>query len=282
MFYYKKTIQFLSIFFCVLYYSQLNTKDTLRGDFTYVLKAKLNKLTPDYKYQEFFSLQVSDKRSFFASVQSLKRDSVFQSITAKTVSNGSHFLSAKGLSIPRTNFSYTIIQSSEGIEYFQLIGMAKLSYKEPILSNWKLIDETKIINTIPCKKAEIKFKGRTWIAWYSTTIPFPFGPYKFNGLPGLIVKIADSNEDYDFELVKSLSSKEFNGKFVNIFINRYTDAIETTQLKFERALKDSFDNPVGTIFNTNTTIIQGQEIIRNRQIEREKNRNKENPLELID
>lgn len=280
MYYCKKTFQLLAFFFSTLLFSQLNKKDSLRGEFIYVLKAKLNTLNPDNKHEEFFSLQISDNYAFFASIQSLKRDSIFQAIPIKTLENGDRLLSSKGVSAPKTKFPYTIIQSGESLQFFQRVALSLLTYKESIIKDWELINETKIINTINCKKAKVTYKGRNWIVWYSTEIPFPYGPYKFSGLPGLIVKITEDKGDYDFELVKSTPSSKLKGKLVNIYENRYTNAVETTQPKFEETLKNATDNPLGVLANSDTNIIQGQEIIRNRQKEREKNKDGESPIEL--
>ncbi|PKF74218.1 GLPGLI family protein [Chryseobacterium sp. PMSZPI] len=280
MYYYKKLFQLLALFFSVLFFSQLQKKDTLRGEFTYLLKAKLSTLTPDYKHEEFFSLQIGDKRAFFASTQSIKRDSTFQTTQHKKLDNGGILLSTKGMNIPKTKFYYTIIQSNENIQYFDSVSMSLLMYKEPVIKNWKLIDETKIINTITCKKAEVNFKGRNWVAWYSPEIPLPYGPYKFSGLPGLIIKITDDKGDYDFELIKSVSNSVLKGRLITIKKSRYTEAIETTRPKFEQALKDANANLIGVLQSSETTIIQGQEIIRQRQKEREENKKYENPIEL--
>ncbi|WP_353145872.1 GLPGLI family protein [Chryseobacterium sp.] len=280
MYYYKKLFQLLALFFSVLFFSQIHKKDTLQGEFTYLLKAKLNTLTPDYKHEEFFSLQIGNKRAFFVSIQSLKRDSVFQALPIKTLENGAKLLSSKGVSVPKTKFSFTIIQSNENIQYFNLVGMSILTYKEPVIKNWKLIDEKKIINTINCKKAEVTFKGRNWTAWYSSEIPLPYGPYKFSGLPGLIIKIIDDKGDYDFELVKSIPASKLKDKLITIKKSRYTEAIETTRQKFEKALKDANANLIGALQSSETTIIQGQEVIRQIQKEREENRKYENSIEL--
>ncbi|AZA78264.1 GLPGLI family protein [Chryseobacterium sp. G0186] len=280
MHYDKKLLQILTLFFSVLFFSQLHKKDTLRGEFIYSLKAKLNTLTPDYKHEEFFSLQIGDKHAFFASIQSLKRDSVFQALPIKTLENGAKLLSSKGVSVPKTKFSFTIIQSNENIQYFNLVGMSILTYKEPLIKNWKLSNDTKMINTINCKKAEITFKGRNWIAWYSPEIPLPYGPYKFSGLPGLIIKITDDKKEYDFELVKSVSNSALKGRLININENRYNNAFETTRPKFEKALKDANSNLIGVLQSSETTIIQGKEMIRQRQKEREENKKYENPIEL--
>lgn len=280
MYYYKKLFQLLSLFFSVLFFSQLHKKDTLRGEFTYLLKAKLSTLTPDYKHEEFFSLQIGDKRAFFASTQSIKRDSTFQTTQHKKLDNGGILLSTKGMNIPKTQFYYTIIQSNENIQYFESVSMSLLMYKEPVIKNWKLIDETKIINTIICKKAEVNFKGRNWIAWYSPEIPLPYGPYKFSGLPGLIVKITDDKKEYDFELVKSIPASKLKDKLITIKKSRYTEAIETTQQKLKQASRNADANAAAVLASYGTTIIQGQETIRQRQKEKEENKKYENPIEL--
>ncbi|MBP2616709.1 GLPGLI family protein [Chryseobacterium jejuense] len=280
--YKKKLFQLSVLFFSVLFYSQSDKSDVLYGNFTYLLKAKLSTQTPDYIHEEFFSLQMGEKRAFFASTQSIKRDSVFgKSYVTANNPDGSITISLKnGTSVPKTKFPYTIIQSNEKVEYFQPVGMTVLTYQEPIIGNWKLIDEIKTINTINCKKAAVTYKGRNWTAWYSTEIPLPYGPYKFSGLPGLIIKITDEKGEYDFELIKSVPTSELEGKSINIKKSRYTEAVETTQPKFQQALKASNDNIAGVLASYGTTILSGQEKINQRQKELELINKYLNPIEL--
>ncbi|UKB82372.1 GLPGLI family protein [Chryseobacterium sp. MEBOG06] len=281
MHYYKKLLQLFILFYSVLSYAQSYKQDTLRGEFTYQLKAKFDTRTEN-RYEELFSLQIGDNRSFFASTISLKGDSVMtNSGTTTNNPDGSITLGwKKGVVIPKTNLSFTIIQSNENVQYFRWVGMSLLTYKEPVIKNWKLVDETKIINTISCKKAEATFKGRNWIAWYSPEIPLPYGPYKFSGLPGLIIKISDDKGDYSFELVKSVSDSKLKGKLINIKKSRFTGAIETTQPKLKQALRNADANAAAVLASYGTTIIKGQEMVRQREKEREENLKYENPLEL--
>jgi len=276
---YSNKLFFLFVlFFNVFFYSQSIKNDTLRADFTYLLKVKLNKLNPRID-EELFSLQVGDNRAFFTSNNSVRRDSVIQSISDKDVQNGSNILDARGTSMPKTKFPYTIIQSND-VQYFRWVMVTLFTYKEQAIDNWKLINESKIINTINCKKAEVNFKGRNWTAWYSPEIPFPYGPYKFSGLPGLIIKITDEKGDYDFELVKSLPNSKLKGKIVTINKNRYTDAVETTQPKLERAIEDANNNSSAILASYGTNIVQGQDIIKQKQKQRELEKKGRNPIEL--
>lgn len=279
--YCRKLFQLFISFYSVLSYAQSYRQDTLCGEFTYQLKAKFNSRS-NYRHEEFFTLLIGENRAFFASENSLKKDSILDKSRVTTHnSDGSITLGVKnGTSTPETNFYFTIIQSNETIQYFAPVVMSLLSYKEPVIKDWKLIDETKMINTINCKKAEITFKGRNWIAWYTPDIPLPYGPYKFTGLPGLIVKITDDQGDYDFELVKSVSDSKLKGKLITIRKSRYNDAIETTQPKLKKALRNADANASAVLASYGTAIIKGQEIVRQREKERAENKKYENPIEL--
>jgi GLPGLI family protein len=57
--------------------------------------------------------------------------------------------------------------------------------------NWKIEDEFKQLSNLKCQKATGYFRGRTYTVWFATNIPVPFGPWKLQGLPGLILEAKD-------------------------------------------------------------------------------------------
>jgi GLPGLI family protein len=64
---------------------------------------------------------------------------------------------------------------------------------------WELTNsETMQIGNYICKKATTDFRGRLYVAWYTEQIPVSAGPWKFNGLPGLILKVEDQSGDVKF------------------------------------------------------------------------------------
>ena len=67
--------------------------------------------------------------------------------------------------------------------------------------DWKMSSETKIIKGYKTQKATTSFAGRDYIAWFTPEIPIPDGPYKFYGLPGLLLEIADTKNDYIFNFI---------------------------------------------------------------------------------
>lgn len=247
----KRTLTILFFFFFSFLLSQATTSDSLRGEFTYLLQYKPNILNRDNVYKELFTMQISDKRAFFISENRLKFDSLFIEQYNKNRSNFN--IDMRGL--PSSKFKFLIIQTNDNSEFYESVGTALLSYNTPVIHDWKLIDETKVINSIHCKKAEVHYKGRDWTAWYSTEIPFPYGPYKFSGLPGLIVKITDKTEDYDFELVKSVSSAKLKGKIITVNKRHYQNAKLVTKKELTQATTNYRDNikyeleKMGTVFS---------------------------------
>jgi GLPGLI family protein len=67
---------------------------------------------------------------------------------------------------------------------------------------WILGVNEKKIGGYICKSAELNFRGRDYIAWYSPKIPISHGPWKFNGLPGLIFEIKSKDGNISFTLDK--------------------------------------------------------------------------------
>ena len=75
-------------------------------------------------------------------------------------------------------------------------------YDEPLsLMDWKMSFETKEILGYQCFKAECDFRGRHWTAWFTMQIPVQDGPWKFSGLPGLILQMEESRGHYAFRCI---------------------------------------------------------------------------------
>ena len=53
---------------------------------------------------------------------------------------------------------------------------------------WQLTNDTKTIGSFKCLKATTTFRGRDYTCWYTTQIPLPYGPWKLQGLPGMILE----------------------------------------------------------------------------------------------
>lgn len=97
-------------------------------------------------------------------------------------------------------------------EYYQYTAPKKLYTEEKIINfylteeslpviNWTIQNDTLNIGTLHCQKATAHFKGRDYEAWFCADIPFKNGPWKLNGLPGLIVQAADVKKEVVFKFM---------------------------------------------------------------------------------
>lgn len=62
--------------------------------------------------------------------------------------------------------------------------------------NWTITDSSKQIGSFLCQKAMTHFRGRDYEAWFTTQLPFTTGPWKLNGLPGLILEAQDQKREW--------------------------------------------------------------------------------------
>ena len=75
-------------------------------------------------------------------------------------------------------------------------------YMEPWpLMQWTLESEKQTICDYQCQRATCHWRGRDYEAWFTSAIPLKSGPWKFGGLPGLIMKIYDTKHLYTWEAV---------------------------------------------------------------------------------
>lgn len=91
-----------------------------------------------------------------------------------------------------------------------LIGGNYLYFDDQHNMNWNIRNERTMILSYSCQKATTTFRGRTYEAWFATEIPINNGPWKFGGLPGLILKVSDSLNYFKFECIgiEHLNKKE--------------------------------------------------------------------------
>lgn len=95
---------------------------------------------------------------------------------------------------------------------------------------WDISQETKVVSGYECFKAVSDFRGRRWTAWFAPEIPVHEGPWKLDGLPGLILEAHDSNNDYVFKCCGIIQSGLGN---VGFCMNRKSDDyINVTRDKF--------------------------------------------------
>lgn len=64
--------------------------------------------------------------------------------------------------------------------------------------SWAIHTDTATVCGYVCQKATARFLGRDYEVWFTSEIPRGYGPWKLQGLPGLILKAEDAKKEYRF------------------------------------------------------------------------------------
>ena len=148
---------------------------------------------------EWMFLDLNKKGSQFYSKKKFDSDSTQAEIIKKQLS-----IAVNHLSISQGHSSGDVLYSVEKIypDYktylFTPIDNDNYKVSEDRKLQWTILKETSKVETYTVQKATADFAGRKWTAWFSTEIPIQDGPYKFSGLPGLILKIEDETKSHSF------------------------------------------------------------------------------------
>jgi GLPGLI family protein len=105
---------------------------------------------------------------------------------------------------------------------------------------WKISSDTMTILNQLCQKATTTFKGRNYTAWFASSIPYKYGPWLFNNLPGLILKVEDDKKEFLFECIE-LNSSNTNKKVFRDYTN--VKKIAKNQLQLKKKLM--YEDPIG-------------------------------------
>lgn len=174
-------------------------------------KPKLNSDSVKIEHA-ILNVDIQAKQSFFENTAEKAKRNYFKRINSASSASETEALIKN---IPQFSFNFHVYKSQKENIFFEKIvnNFYQSNYDFP--NKWKLISsEPKEIMGYMAKKASLEFGGRTWTAWYSSELPIQDGPYKFQGLPGLILEIESNDHDYKFTAI-SLKKSDENIKLPN-------------------------------------------------------------------
>ena len=215
-------------------------------------------------------LLVVDEISSFLSNNKFRRDSVSQRITNQA--EFSAFLQTYHHNNPMPRVFYTIYKNfpKGKITYYGMLFPERFHYIENYKAfRWTIHDQLKDLHGYKLQKATTRYGGRDWIAWFAPEIPLSEGPYKFAGLPGLIVEIYDTQNHYRFELTSMVKPSE--NEFISIPADMSSKEISRKQ--FNEAWQRFLQNPEAAM---GSMIISESPEIRSRRMQIRRN----TPIEL--
>lgn len=205
--------------------------------FVYQVTMKSDASNKNASKTENAYLDISQDKSMFYSENRIKRDSVMQATFQSGGARGFNREQMEGL---RSNINYSIEKDKKNqrTTFKDRIGRDIYTYEEDRPITWKIASETTKIGDYKVQKAETDFGGRKWTAWFTTDLPYQDGPYKFNGLPGLIVKAEDDKGEYSFDLMKNYKISDFPS------MNQFGNTIKVKRGDYVKQQKKYQDDPM--------------------------------------
>ena len=154
-------------------------------------------------------LDVTDKKSLYRDYLTVSQDSVLKIEVEKMQKAGVFKDLSKSFQMPKFAYKITKEYPTMKVNFSERMLNSVFGYNEEPKFNWKISNDKQKIGEYEAQKATTEFGGRKWTAWFTESIPFPDGPYKFSGLPGLIVKIEDAEKNFSWVLTANKPLKEF-------------------------------------------------------------------------
>ena len=195
---------------------------------SYEVSYVLDSTKPDEKEKDVFRLDIGERWSKSYSYALFRYDSICTKRTLKgqkDVSGGADTWLFMEVYKDRKNHEMAVTHRA-----YDIGPVFKYRELSDVLMDWTFSDEVCTILGYRCRKAMCRFRGRTWTAWYVSEIPISDGPWKFAGLPGLILKVEDDRGHYSFSCIAVRN----NAKPIVMWNYDYKEATREETWKFDK------------------------------------------------
>jgi len=214
---------------------------------SYEMKSMIDILKPDNLTQDYMVLEIGEKGvSRFYSDNKRRQDSIM----------------AELIKINPTQIDMMQVMKDNGInpggderEIFKNYPVGKMTVTEHIVStdyryedelnviSWQIEPDTKTFLSYDCQKATADFRGRHYEAWFAPDLPLNDGPWKFRGLPGLILSIEDTDKQFSFQAI-GIEQATLPVRFPQ------KDYLKTSRKEVEKIRKRFIENPMKYIMDS--------------------------------
>ncbi|MDY3538161.1 GLPGLI family protein [Riemerella anatipestifer] len=216
--------------------------------FTYEYKFAVDSTKKDSLISEIMNLDVYKEKSVFYSRIKQENDSIINQefkkqsqISSDKIINLSHL---KNMKRAKVNDWVLKTYPNYEVELYTKIGFDDYAVRDERKMQWKIAPEHETFKNWKVQKATTEFAGRKWTAWFTTDIPIPDGPYKFHGLPGLIVKMEDHQKMFLFELIGS--QKINDAQKVNP-TDKLINLVKIDRKQFKKAFQENRSDPAKSL-----------------------------------
>lgn len=226
---------------------------------TYKVKYLPDLLRPDnYNTERVILFVENNQGSSYASQNFILKDSMTRAVV-ENKRDIHELIGDPNFQNLKTAFNHFITKryDMQEIVVTEKVGIDRYRYHQKNNLVWITYPDTLTIKNYLCYKAQTDYGGRKYTAWYCPEIPISDGPYKFWGLPGLIMQIADSEKNYSFE-IESIS--KYDGSPTEMY-NLDKNIFEVSFEKFLTIQKEIKQDPLKPFKDRNLRIIkEGQDV----------------------
>lgn len=236
----------LLLFLIFLFFQNLTNVHSQNLRVIYRYEFKMDSLNRSEKNEEIMILDSYKNKSFFYSYEKFTYDSIMKSKYKDVLIQKTANLDFTNI-IDKSKINFSVsknLSNSEKVLHLML-DLENYAIKDRSKINWNVVNEKKKIRNIEVQKATTNYLGRSWIAWFSSDYPIQNGPYKFDGLPGLILEIYDEKNDHIFTL---LSIKKTNENFV-LHKNNEKSEIDVNNEEFNKLWNKYKNDPAKSYRN---------------------------------
>ncbi|MDR6515268.1 GLPGLI family protein [Chryseobacterium camelliae] len=229
--------------------------------FSAFVQAQTNRFFYEYKFipdvnnkddvkKEMMQLDITPKGSSYYSYDKFISDSTIVAAVEKQAKSGSGNISINR-NEKQGQVNYKVVKDYPDFRTYLSTKISTDQYKvkEDQKPVWKILPDKQKIGEYMAQKATTSYGGRDWIAWFTAEIPFQDGPYKFYGLPGLIVKMEDTTGSHIMTLVGNKkiqnpsSDAEFKLPAGMVMLGVGGKEIEVTEDQFRKVWKAYVNDP---------------------------------------
>lgn len=213
--------------------------------FIYEYKYVLDSTAKDKPEIEIMLLDVIPKGSKFYSKETFETDSLTRAAMEKQIQAGSGQLDFSGIKDKgKVRYSVEKMYPDYSVLFFNSLSADEYMIQDSRKQDWKILSDKEKVGAFIAQKAVCNFAGRKWTAWFTTDLPIQDGPYKFYGLPGLIVKLEDATQTHSFELKGNTKlPSEYEWKSTKEK-ERFNQLVTLNETKYRKAFKDYLADPM--------------------------------------
>ena len=187
----------LSLTFAVL--ARAQKADTAQAIVHYKFSHIRDTTKRDTPYVENMVLLIGRNASVYKSYDYKMRQEQMRKSLTEQLNSGStnlNFKSVGGLGTVNELFQFP---NEKKFITKDVVGNSYLVEETMPSMTWKISADTANLSGLSCQKATTHFKGRDYTAWFCPDLPYRAGPWKLNGLPGLIVEAYDTRKEVVFK-----------------------------------------------------------------------------------